>query len=51
MIGTNIYVKILEIPEEKYNKIFTKEKLKSIGLLDPTGKEAKVQSIPIPKKV
>lgn len=35
MIGNNIYVKILKIPSDNDNKLFTREKLTNIGIIDP----------------
>lgn len=37
IVGGNIYVKVLRLPGDQENKLFNKEKLKAIGLLDPKG--------------
>lgn len=37
MVGNNVFVKVLELPSDGENKLFNKEKLKAIGLIDPRG--------------
>ena len=37
MIDNNVFVKILQIPGDEDNKLFNREKLKAIGLIDPKG--------------
>ena len=35
MINNSIFVKILKIKHHHYNKLFSKDKLKAVGLIDP----------------
>lgn len=44
IIGNSIYVKILVLPSDKENKLFSKDKLKAIGLLEPLGNNVQAAS-------
>lgn len=35
IVNNNIFVKILQLPHDDHNKLFNKEKLTAIGLIDP----------------
>ena len=35
IVNNNIFVKILQIPQDDHNKLFNKDKLTAIGLIDP----------------
>lgn len=50
MIGNAIYVKVLVLPSDKENKLFNKDKLKAIGLLEPTGKATSSPTKSTPQK-
>lgn len=35
MIGNSIFVKILKIEDDRHNKLFCRDKLRAVGLIDP----------------
>ena len=35
IVNNNIFVKILQLPHDDHNKLFNKDKLTAIGLIDP----------------
>ena len=37
IINNAIFVKILKLKEHKHNKLFSVDKLKAVGLVDPVG--------------
>ena len=47
IIGNSIYVKILVLPSDNDNKLFNKEKLKAIGLIEPLG--SNIPTTPAPR--
>ena len=45
MINNSIFIKILKIKDHQYNKLFSKDKLKAVGLIDPKT-DIKAQNVP-----